>query len=186
MRREARVLLSAYVLSMSLLYASDIIATVDNVKITKDDANRFIQASQPTMNYDMLDAKRKKQVIDRLIERELFSQEAKKAGIENDPEFKKLLEQQKKDLMVAQWMKRDFEKTIVSDGEVKEFYEKNKKKFEVPAQVHARHILVKTQKKAQEIIDSLKGLKGDKLKEKFIELAKKESIGPTSVKGGDL
>ena len=52
--------------------------------------------------------------------------------------------------------------------------------------MHARHILVKTQKKAQEIIDSLKGLKGDKLKQKFIELAKKESIGPTSVKGGDL
>lgn len=88
--------------------------------------------------------------------------------------------------MVAQWMKNDFEKTIVSDGEVKDFYNKNKNKFEVPAQVHARHILVKSQKKAQEIIDQLKNLKGDKLKAKFIELAKKESQGPTSVKGGDL
>ena len=186
MRREAKVLLTACILSMGVLYASDIIATVDSVKITKDDANRFIQASQPTMNYDMLDAKQKKQVIDRLIERELFSQEAKRAGIEKDPEFIQLLQQQKKDLMVAQWMKNDFEKTIVSDGEVKEFYNKNKKKFEVPAQVHARHILVKSEKKAQEIIDQLKGLKGDKLKAKFIELAKKESQGPTGVKGGDL
>ncbi len=185
-RREAKVLLTACILSMGTLYASDIIATVDSVKITKDDANRFIQASQPTMNYDMLDAKQKKQVIDRLIERELFSQEAKRAGIEKDPEFIQLLQQQKKDLMVAQWMKNDFEKTIVSDGEVKEFYNKNKKKFEVPAQVHARHILVKSEKKAQEIIDQLKGLKGDKLKAKFIELAKKESQGPTGVKGGDL
>ena len=186
MRREAKVLLTACILSMGVLYASDIIATVDSVKITKDDANRFIQASQPTMNYDMLDAKQKRQVIDRLIERELFSQEAKRAGIEKDPEFIQLLQQQKKDLMVAQWMKNDFEKTIVSDGEVKEFYNKNKKKFEVPAQVHARHILVKSEKKAQEIIDQLKGLKGDKLKAKFIELAKKESQGPTGVKGGDL
>ncbi len=186
MKKEVKLLLSACILSMSTLYASDIIATVDNVKITKDDANRFIQASQPTMNYDMLKSKQKKQVIERLIERELFSQEAKRAGIENDAEFKKLLAQQKKDLMVAQWMKNDFEKTIVSDGEVKEFYNKNKKKFEVPAQVHARHILVKSEKKAQQIIDSLKGLKGEKLKSKFIELAKKESQGPTGVKGGDL
>ncbi len=186
MRKEAKLLLTACMLSIGTLYASDIIATVDSVKITKDDANRFIQASQPTMNYDMLDAKQKRQIIDRLIERELFSEEAQRAGIENNPEFKKLLEQQKKDLMVAQWMKNDFEKTIVSDGEVKAFYNNNKKKFEVPAQVHARHILVKSEKKAQEIIDSLKGLKGEKLKSKFIELAKKESTGPTGVKGGDL
>ena len=186
MKREAKLLLTACMLSIGTLYASDIIATVDSVKITKDDADRFIQASQPTMNYDMLNDKQKKQVIDRLIERELFSEEAERAGIENDPEFKKLLEQQKKDLMVAQWMKNDFEKTIVSDGEVKAFYNNNKKKFEVPAQVHARHILVKSEKKAQEIINSLKGLKGEELKSKFIELAKKESTGPTGVKGGDL
>ena len=186
MKREVKLLLTACVFSIGALQASDIIATVNSARITKDDANRFIQASQPTLTYDLLNAKQKRQIIDRLIERELFSEEAKKDGIEKDPEFQKLLAQQKKDLMVAQWMKNDFEKTIVSDGEVKEFYEKNKKKFEIPAQVHARHILVGSAKKAQEIIDTLKGLKGEKLKSKFIELAKKESKGPTGVKGGDL
>jgi len=52
--------------------------------------------------------------------------------------------------------------------------------------VHARHILVKTKAEAEKIISELKGLHGQKLEEKFIELAKKDSTGPSSVKGGDL
>ncbi len=54
------------------------------------------------------------------------------------------------------------------------------------ASVHARHILVKEEKEAQEIIDTLKPLKDKALKEKFIELAKAKSTGPSGPKGGDL
>ena len=39
---------------------------------------------------------------------------------------------------------------------------------------------------AKAIITRLNGLKGDKLKEKFIEIAKAESTGPSAPKGGDL
>ncbi len=52
--------------------------------------------------------------------------------------------------------------------------------------MHARHILVKDEKEAQAIIDSLKSLKGDALKTKFIEVAQTKSTGPSGPKGGDL
>ena len=52
--------------------------------------------------------------------------------------------------------------------------------------MHARHILVKTEEEAKKIIDELKGLRGEKLKQKFIELAKAKSTGPSGPRGGDL
>jgi parvulin-like peptidyl-prolyl isomerase len=75
---------------------------------------------------------------------------------------------------------------IVSDSEAKEFYDKNAAKFMEQASMHARHILVETEKDAQDIIDTLKSLKEEALKDKFIELAKTKSTGPSGPKGGDL
>ena len=185
-RISLKSLLIVCALSIGTVQAGDIIATVNGHKITKAEADRYIQGSQPTMNYDMLKPKQKRQIIDRLIERELFAEEAKKSGIEKDPKYIQQLNSVKKDLMVAQWVKNSYDKMIISDGDVKKFYEKNKEQFKIPKQVHARHILLKSEKKAQEIINQLKTLKGEALKKKFIELAKKESKGPTGVKGGDL
>jgi len=54
------------------------------------------------------------------------------------------------------------------------------------ASAHARHILVKTEEEAKKIIEALKGLKGEALKKKFIELAKSKSTGPSGPQGGDL
>ncbi|MCK5535221.1 MAG: peptidyl-prolyl cis-trans isomerase [Bacteroidales bacterium] len=78
------------------------------------------------------------------------------------------------------------EKSIVSDSEAKEFYEKNKDKFKQAESVQAKHILLKEEKDANAIIKDLKSLKGDALKAKFIELAKSKSTGPSGPKGGDL
>ncbi|MCO4845788.1 MAG: peptidylprolyl isomerase [Sulfurovum sp.] len=75
---------------------------------------------------------------------------------------------------------------IVSDSEAQAFYEKNAAKFMEEATMHARHILVATEKDAQDIIDTLKPLNGEALKAKFIALAKSKSTGPSSKSGGDL
>jgi parvulin-like peptidyl-prolyl isomerase len=168
--------------------ASDLLATVDGEKITKEDLNIFLQQIQPNqpISYDLLDPKNRKELLDAYIETDLLARAAEKAGIEKDPEFKMMLELAKKKLMINAYAKKQFESTVVSDSEAKEYYEKNRDKFKMPEQVHARHILVKDEKKAGEIIDQLKGLKGEELKKKFIELAKKESTGPTGPKGGDL
>ena len=84
------------------------------------------------------------------------------------------------------WMKAQMDSAVVSDSEAKSFYDKNKDKFMQKASVHARHILVKEEKEAQAVIDEMKSLKGDALKNKFVELAKAKSTGPSGPKGGDL
>ena len=166
--------------------ASDVLATVDGQNITKQDAQLFVRATAPGASFDKLTPEQKKMITDRLVERVLFIEAAKKEGIENTPEFKENLKKLKDELMLSLWMKAQMNNAIVSDSEAKEFYEANKSKFKMPETVHARHILVSDEESAKELIKQLKELKGEALKSKFIELAKSKSTGPSASKGGDL
>ncbi|NPA50449.1 MAG: peptidylprolyl isomerase [Epsilonproteobacteria bacterium] len=175
------------ILSISYLMASsDVVVVVNGKEITKDYINHVLKMRQPGADFDKLPPQLKKSIVNQVVERELLAKAAKEAKADESEEFKKQLENIKKDLMINVWMKNIFNKTIVSEGEAKEYYKKHQDQFMIPKKVHARHILLKDEKKAQELIDKLKGLKGEKLKEKFIELAKKYSVGPSKVNGGDL
>jgi parvulin-like peptidyl-prolyl isomerase len=178
---------AALVLSIGAVATqADTLATVDGMPVTTFEADNYVAQSQPGAKYANLPAEQKKMVIDRLIERALFIEQAKKEGIDKDPEYLKLLNRDKNELMVQTWIKKQFNNTVISDSEAKSYYDKHKGEFKIPDQVHARHILVKTEKEAKDIIAQLKGLKGEALKNKFIELAKAKSTGPTGPKGGDL
>jgi parvulin-like peptidyl-prolyl isomerase len=162
------------------------LGTVNGKAITTEDARIYVAQTQPGADYDSLPEDQKKLITDRLVERLLFIEQAKKDGMEKDPEYLRLLERDKDELLVRTWITKQFENTVVSDSEAKAYYDKHPDEFKIPAQVHARHILVKTEEEAKALIDQLKDLKGDALKEKFIELAKAKSTGPTGPKGGDL
>ena len=185
--KRTKSLLLVLALGATMAHAGDVLATVNGKKVTTEDAERFIRASNPQQSFAALKESDKKIVTDRLVERALFIEAAKKAGVEKEPAFQKALAIAKDELMINQWMKDKYASTVVSDGEAKEFYEKNKAQFKKPAQVKARHILIKEDEAAaKKVIEELKGLSGEKLKEKFIALAKSKSEGPTGPKGGDL
>jgi peptidyl-prolyl cis-trans isomerase C len=179
---KSAILASA--LLVASVNASDVVATVGKSAITKSDIDSMLKNQGIT--FDKMNKKQQEQLVKKLIERELLSNVAKKAGIEKDEAYLKALENTKKDLAIRVWMDKIYQRTLISDSEANKYYQEHKDMFKVPEQLHARHILVKSEKEAKEIIDALKGLKGDKLKEKFIELAKTKSTGPSGPKGGDL
>jgi len=186
MLKIAKTSLLAVAMMATVSNASDILVSVNGKNITKQDAETFVNATSPQTHFSQLDATQQKMVVDRLIEKELFTEQAKKDGIDKKPEFQKNMEKIKEELSVNMWMKTQMDNIVVSDSEAKAFYDKNKDKFMQKESVHARHILVKDEKEAQGIIDEMKGLKGDALKTKFIALAKSKSTGPSGPKGGDL
>ena len=80
-----------------------------------------------------------------------------------------------------------------TESEIKSYFDTNSKKFNIPAQVHARHILIKTDSKDNETIKKEKKDKITELREKllqdadFAELAKENSDCPSGkARGGDL
>jgi parvulin-like peptidyl-prolyl isomerase len=81
----------------------------------------------------------------------------------------------------------------VNDPEVKEYFEKNKARYEVKEQVRASHILFKVGKKDDKAKDAEAKKKADDIYKQakakgadFAALAKKHSQGPTAPRGGDL
>ena len=186
MKRILSTVVAVIALGAVSLSAADTLATVNGTPVTTEDANIYVAQTQQGARFDTLTADQKKMIVDRLIERVLFIDQAKKEGIEKDPEYQRLLARDKEELMVRTWITKQFENTVISDSEAKAYFDKHPDEFKVPAQVHARHILLKDEKGAKDVLAQLKGLKGDALKKRFIELAKAKSTGPTGPKGGDL
>ncbi len=177
------IALSSILLATSIS-ASEVIATVDGVAIKKDDINLILKAQGG--DYDKLKKDQQKKIVDKLIERELLTKIAKKANVEKDDSYLKAIENYKKDLLIRTWMDKIYKRSLVSDSEANKYYQDNKEQYKKPEQIHARHILVKSEDEAKKIIDELNSLKGDDLKKKFIELAKSKSTGPSGKNGGDL
>jgi len=169
------------------------LVTVNGVKISQKDVDtELMNATQGRFNQVPADKQAlfRKQVLQQLIAKELIFEDAKKTGILKSKDFKdefaKIKKRIEKDLAIQVWQKRELDKIKISDKELRRYYNKNKEEFNEKESVHARHILVKTEDEAKKIISELKSLKGDALKDKFIELAKEKSTGPSGPKGGDL
>jgi parvulin-like peptidyl-prolyl isomerase len=164
--------------------ATDIVATVDGRNITQNDVKRFVSKSIPGARYSLMNEQQQQKVVEQLIERELYIVVAKKDGIERDPQFSIELEKVKENLILDIWMKNRLKNIVISDSEIEKYYQKHDSKFHQSASASARHILVSTEKEAKEIIKKLKYSSNPK--ERFIELAKTRSTGPSGKNGGDL
>jgi len=166
------------------LTASKVVATVNGKTITQQDVNEFVIASIPGATFDHLNEVQKKSVIKQMIERKLFLENAKEVHIEKNPEFIEALKKVRENLMLDYWMKEKVEEIVISEKDAKAYYKKHSRKFNRAASVKVRHILLATKAEAVGIIRQLE--KSKNLKEKFIELAKEKSTGPSSVNGGEL
>ena len=188
----ATKIVSALLLASSLASASTLV-TVNGVEITQTDVDSaLMNATQGRFNQvpQEKQAEFRKQVLEQLIAKELVYSDAKKTGVlkskDFKDEYKKVQDRVKKELAVQVWQKKELDKVSVSNKELKKYYDTNKEEFNEKESVHARHILVKTEGEAKSIKSEMKSLKGEKLKAKFIELAKSKSTGPSGPKGGDL
>jgi peptidyl-prolyl cis-trans isomerase C len=126
-------------------------------------------------------AEGKKELLDTIVIREIILQQAQKDGLDKSQAVADKLEEMKKRVVVEAFLKKKVEEhAAVSDEEMQKFYDQNKDKFKAGDEVRASHILVKTEKEAQDVLAQLKA--GGK----FEDLAKKYSIDSAGAKGGDL
>jgi parvulin-like peptidyl-prolyl isomerase len=173
-------------LLVGTLFASDdVVATVNGDDVTTAEVNAFLKPIAKGATIDVLPPQAQEKIIEQVIEKKLLAQNAIKEGITKDEDYKKALEKLKADLALEIWMGKQFENVKVTSKDAKEFYTKEKEtKFKQEEMVKARHILLKTEDEAKDIIKELD--KAKDVEAKFIELAKTKSTGPSGVNGGDL
>ena len=174
----------ASVLVLSIIHAENTYGTVNGEPITEADVSATI--GQTGMSYSALDPEMKKRVIEMVVDRKLLTQAAAKSGIEKTEAYQTQLKSLKQDLALDTWMRKEM-KTLEASftkEKLQEEYKKNKAKYSTAKKLQARHILVAKEDDAKALIKELDAAK-DK-KEKFIELAKSKSTGPSGKDGGDL
>lgn len=119
--------------------------------------------------------------VNYLIETTVFSREARKVGLEKDPEFADELQRKTEEILAGAFKKRFInDKIQVSDNEVADYYQSHSKEFKVPPLVRVKTIRVKTEEEAENILRELK--EGAE----FDTLAEEKSTYPSDSKGGDI
>ncbi|RII29197.1 MAG: peptidylprolyl isomerase [Geobacter sp.] len=157
------------------------LAEVNGNVITTEDFKREVENLPPYLKPMADTAEGKKEMLDTMIVRDLILQQARKDGIDKSAEVTAKLEDLKKRVVVEAYLKKKVEEQAgLSDADLQKFYDANKDKFKTGEQIRASHILVKSEKEAQDILAQLK--KGGN----FEELAKKYSTDSAGAKGGDL
>lgn len=177
---------------LSTILVAQTLVTVNGTSITKQDVEReLMTATQGRFNQvpPEKQVEFRKQVLEQLVAKELVYSDAKKTGVLELQEFKDKFEEVaqriKKEIAIQLWQKREVDKIVISNAAMKTYYDNNKEEFNSKT-ADARHILVETEDEAKKIAKEFKGLSGTALVDKFAELAKAKSIGPSGMEGGKL
>jgi len=144
---------------------------VSEVQMATDDIIGQLPDLPPKLRYPF--------VVEYLIERHLLAQLAVKEGIADTEEYKRRLAlYQAKALRDAYFFQKI--RPQVTEEEIRKVYDEESVKLQQTERVRARHILVGTEKEAEDILARL--AKG----EKFEDLAKQFSLDGSKEYGGDL
>lgn len=159
---------------------SKIIAKVNGKEITQADMDLLIRTLGPQRAMQFQSEEGQKQLVDELVNQELFYFDAVDTKLEETEMFKEELEIAKSNILKQLNIKKTLDAVTVNEDDMKSFYDENKDKFVRPMTVTASHILVDTEEKADEIHAELEGGKD------FAEAAKEFSSCPSKDRGGDL
>ena len=117
-------------------------------------------------------------LLNMLVNNRVIMEGAKKAGVDKRPQIRRVLRQAEEQI-IGQTYLNELLEANVSEDELKALYEKELQNFTREEEVHAKHILVKTEKEAKDILVQLKAGAD------FATLADQKSLDKNTA-GGDL
>lgn len=118
-------------------------------------------------------------LLERLIDGKLLVAAGRTENLAKDAEVKDRMARLEDQVIQNVYLTRTI-KAKLTDDVLKKRYDELVKTTPPEAEVHARHILVKSEDEAKDVLKELKGGAD------FTELAKKKSTGPSAAQGGDL
>lgn len=157
-----------------------LVARVNGKEISRQDVMKFLNDIGPQMAMQFQSPEGIQRVIDELVNQELLYLDAVDSKIEEDQEFKDVLENTRINLLKDYAVNKIISNADATDQEVSEFYEANKDRYNQPETVKASHILVDNEDKAKEILTDLNNGMS------FEEAATNFSSCPSKENGGDL
>ncbi|HYZ41895.1 MAG TPA: peptidylprolyl isomerase, partial [Stellaceae bacterium] len=157
---------------------SAVVARVDGTELLFSDVEAAKQSLPPQAQKMRLE-QIYPVLLDRLVDGMLITEAGRKEHLDQDPELQRRLKRLEDRLIQEAYLNRAI-KTAETEEALKTAYQSFVKDKAGREEVHARHILVKSEDQAKSVIGEL-----DKGAD-FAELAKKYSTDPGAASGGDL
>lgn len=156
-----------------------VIAKINGKEVRASEFDAFV-AQLPAQLQQMPKDKLYPLIVDELVATKLISAEAEKANLAKDPEVQQKVANAQQTIMQNVWLQRTI-KAQTNEAMLKAKYDEFVKANPPQDEVHARHILLKTEAEAKDVIKQLdQGAQ-------FERLAKEKSTEPGAAEsGGDL
>lgn len=157
-----------------------VLAVVNGREITEMDMEQAISRFSPERRAGFNSPEGRRQLLEQLISWELFYDYGVEKELEKSEEFKLQIEEARKAILTQLSIQKAISGISISEEEIREYYKNNEEAFVEPEQVSARHILVDSEKKAEEVIELIaNGMT-------FEEAAGLFSSCPSKAQGGSL
>lgn len=154
------------------------VARVNGKVITAGDVQTVMREATPDIALEM--RLRKNALVDELINRELLCREGIAKGYDRDKDIAAVPEDKRFYVLSERTLEKEAP-AVVTDAEVRAYYDKHLADYSAPERVRASSIFVEKKETADAVIDELKGKKL-----RFSEAAVRYSTSPNRVRGGDL
>lgn len=160
---------------------NEILAVVAGQNITEEDYNIFVASMPREQQQYAADPRFKEQVLEQLISLHLFAKKGEELKLEETEEFAKIIANAKRDILAQMAMREVLGGITVTDEEMQANYDANKQAYSKGETVSAKHILVDSEEKCNEVLAEITS--GAKT---FEDAAKEFSTCPSGQRGGDL
>ncbi len=157
---------------------SKVLATVNGVEITEQDL-AFARAEIGEQIASMPAEQRRSNLLLYIIENQILAAASQSEKLDEGRDVEALMKYYRRRALHDLYYQRKI-RDAVSEAEARAVYDAEIAKIKPKTEVRARHILVKTEAEARDIIERLE--RGTD----FAELAREKSIGPSGAEGGDL
>jgi peptidyl-prolyl cis-trans isomerase C len=171
----SRIFAAAVVLatSASMAHATEL-AKVNGHSVTDQDVRMSLGTMNETMRENVLkDPNTRRQIVNALIEQEVLVDEAVKEKLDQDQQYKAAMAQFRNQYLANRALQKNLGAKM-TESAAKKYYEVNKSRYSTD-EVHAMHILVADQDKANEVLKLAKAKNAD-----FQALAAKFSKDPSA------
>jgi peptidyl-prolyl cis-trans isomerase C len=139
-----------------------VVATVWGEEITEEDLQAALQRAPRRYQHDRVRA------LDNLIQRKVFSEEARRMGLENDPDVQAALDKSRVEILARYFVEKHVDPAAEpTEGELKDYYETHKEDFVIPESVSIQHFCGIKEQDARWVLALVE--KGDKTFEDLIK-----------------
>jgi peptidyl-prolyl cis-trans isomerase C len=133
--------------------AARVLAKVGEREITLGEFAATLERMDPFERLRYQSADRRKQLLDELIDLELLAEEARRRGLDKQPETQERVRQMLRDELLAQVRATSTAPSDISEADARRYYDEHRDDFREPERRRVAHLVVPSEAEAKQLLE---------------------------------